>query len=451
MQTGIKTIGTLNWRAEQYAVYRSLFPDPLTVLHRAFGLVLLIGTLRFMARGWIETFYLIPQFHFSFVSWARPLPAVGMWAVFVGMAIAAMCIMVGWRTKWALATFFLLFTYVELLDKTYYLNHYYLVSCLCFLLFWLPNNPHAILLTRCYLVLVYFFAGIAKLNADWLLHAQPLRIWLPANAHLPIIGWLLDYTWVAYLFSWGGALFDLTIGFFLCNKRTRPYAFAALVIFHLLTGWLFQIGMFPFIMIACALVFFDWNMLASESVLSKRLKSTWMFREIQFPKHAPTKCELISSRLLSLLGNVVRGAYSQMSTYRVNSIVPSQHIATIVISLFFIAQIVVPLRHIAYAGDVNWTGAGERFAWRVMVVDKAGMAFFELTERETGRQFSADPHAYLTPQQVMQMSFQPDMLVQFAHFLGEKYNAEVRVEAYVSINGRSSRLLLDPTVDLTQE
>ena len=43
-------------------------------------------------------------------------------------------------------------------------------------------------------------------------------------------------------------------------KRTRVVAYAALVVFHVLTGALFPIGMFPVIMIVSALVFFppDW-------------------------------------------------------------------------------------------------------------------------------------------------------------------------------------------------
>ena len=39
--------------------------------------------------------------------------------------------------------------------------------------------------------MVYVFAGLAKLNADWLLDAQPLRIWLAARSDLPIVGPLL--------------------------------------------------------------------------------------------------------------------------------------------------------------------------------------------------------------------------------------------------------------------
>jgi hypothetical protein len=53
--------------------------------------------------------------------------------------------------------------------------------------------------------MVYFFAGVAKLNYDWLFRAMPLRIWLPPHIGLTLIGPLMDETWVAYAFSWFGA------------------------------------------------------------------------------------------------------------------------------------------------------------------------------------------------------------------------------------------------------
>ena len=79
--------------------------------------------------------------------------------------------------------FFVLFTYVELLDKTFYLNHYYFVSLLSFLLVFLPLNARLALdvrlgvrprqarvpawtlyAVRLQLALVYVFAGVAKLT-----------------------------------------------------------------------------------------------------------------------------------------------------------------------------------------------------------------------------------------------------------------------------------------------
>ena len=104
--------------------------------------------------------------------------------------------------------------------------------------------------------MVYFFAGVAKLNFDWLIEAQPLKIWLPAQSHLPMIGPFLEMEVTAYFFSWFGAIYDLTIPFLLLMNRTRPWAYAAVVVFHVMTRILFPIGMFPFIMIGATLIFF---------------------------------------------------------------------------------------------------------------------------------------------------------------------------------------------------
>jgi hypothetical protein len=105
--------------------------------------------------------------------------------------------------------------------------------------------------------MVYFFAGVAKINHDWLFNAMPLRLWLPPRQDMPIIGTLFTYTWVAYFFSWFACIYDLTIPFFLCFKKTRTWAYIFVILFHVLTGMLFYIGMFPYIMILSTLVFFN--------------------------------------------------------------------------------------------------------------------------------------------------------------------------------------------------
>ena len=64
---------------------------------------------------------------------------------------------------------------------------------------------------RAQIGVVYGFAGLAKLSTDWLLHGQPLRVWLPARSDLAIIGPWLDEAWVAHGSSWAGAAFDLWI------------------------------------------------------------------------------------------------------------------------------------------------------------------------------------------------------------------------------------------------
>src|SRR5690606_10124161 len=142
--------------------------------------------------------------------------------------------------RWALAVFFVGFTYVELIDKVNYLNHYYLVSLLAFLMIFMPLDRGfslrrrmtktvlpstlpfwCLLALRVQVGLVYFFAGVAKLKPDWLFEAQPLRIWLQANTDLPLIGPWLGLDWLAYAASWAAMAFDLTVAFFLCVLRTR--------------------------------------------------------------------------------------------------------------------------------------------------------------------------------------------------------------------------------------
>ena len=203
-----------------------------------------------------------------------------MYLHFALLGLASLGVALGYRYRLSIAAFFLLFTYVELIDKTTYLNHYYWVSLVSLLMIFMPLNRTAALdarrkpasgrdhtlpawvvwTLRAQVGVVYLFAGIAKLNPDWLLHAQPLRIWLYNSGDLLLVGPLLKEAWVAYAMSWAGAAFDLTIVGWLLWRRSRPIAYVVLVVFHLLTWLLFPIGMFPWIMSAGALIFFapDW-------------------------------------------------------------------------------------------------------------------------------------------------------------------------------------------------
>ena len=218
---------------------------PLAIFRIAFGAVMFASTLRFMLNGWIDALYIQPQFHFSYLGfeWVKPLDAHGMTAVFFALLVLSLFIMLGFVYRSAIALFFILFTYVELIDQATYLNHYYFVSLLSFLLNFMPAHRTLSLDARLHpklrsryvafwcifalqlqLALVYFFAGFAELNADWLLHGQPLAIWLKANTSLPLIGPLFDHDWMAVLLSWAAAAYDLTIALWLAWRRTRPVA-----------------------------------------------------------------------------------------------------------------------------------------------------------------------------------------------------------------------------------
>ena len=260
---------------------RAVSIAPLATFRITFGLLMFGSLVRFWAKGWITANYVSPTFHFTYwgFGWVRPLGEVGMHLLFGVLIAAALFIALGLFYRVAIIVFFLGFTYVELLDVTTYLNHYYFISLVAFLLMWLPANRHYALdasfglvqrrtevpawtigILRLQMGLVYFFAGLAKLDADWLLRAEPLKTWLPAKSHLPLIGPLMYEEWVAYLFSWFGTVYDLFIVFFLMYPRTRPVAYLFVLGFHLATVLFFPgIGMFPYVMIVSSLIFFRVN------------------------------------------------------------------------------------------------------------------------------------------------------------------------------------------------
>ena len=93
--------------------------------------------------------------------------------------------MLGWKYRLNAVLFFFSFFYKELMDKTTYLNHYYLVSLVAFMMIWLPANvgfsvdarsnsrlqasniPRWSIVSLQWMIgIVYFFAGVAKINTD---------------------------------------------------------------------------------------------------------------------------------------------------------------------------------------------------------------------------------------------------------------------------------------------
>jgi hypothetical protein len=391
---------------------------PLIVFRFAFGLMMFLSLVRFAANGWIDTLYLQPKFFFPFYGfdWIKPLSAEGMYWVFGIMMLASILVAFGILYRISIFTFFLLFTYVELIDKSIYLNHYYFISIIAFLLCLLPFGKKvprwAILTLQLQVAIVYFFAGIAKLNSDWLLNAMPLKIWLASKTDLPLVGNLLTQDWIAFAFSWCGMLFDVGIAFFLFNRRTVWYAYAVVVVFHILTAILFpMIGVFPFIMIVCATVFLP---------------------------------ESFHQKALSVLS--VRSQKSDLKV--VPRLSMQRNFVLSIFAIHFLIQILLPLRSHFYSGNLFYHEQGYRFSWRVMLMEKAGLVFFHV-RNAAGKLVEVNNHNFLTMQQEKQMSTQPDMILQFAHNLQKIYNTnEVYAEAYVTVNGRSSQLLIDPNQNL---
>ncbi|MEQ9091116.1 MAG: HTTM domain-containing protein [Balneola sp.] len=417
---------------------------PLAVFRVFFGVLMLISIVRFALNGWIQKLYIEPDFFFSYYGfeWVQP-PGEWTYLVFAVCGLSAIFISLGFKYRLAIITFFLSFTFIELMDKTTYLNHYYFISILSFLMIFLPANTYfsvdatrnpklkaefipvwTIDVIKLLLCIVYFYAGLAKLNSDWLFQAMPLKIWLPAKYSIPLLGDLLQQSWIHFAFAWGGALYDLSIPFLLLIKRTRTFAFVLVVIFHILTRILFPIGMFPYIMIISALVFFD-------SGLHTRILDR-----------------------ISTLFKIDLNAFNNSERYSFENSITKKFSLSIV-GAFFIFQLAFPFRNLLYPGELFWTEEGYRFSWRVMLIEKAGYANFKVVDPETQKRFYVDNTKFLTRFQEKQMSTQPDFILEYAHHLEQHYqnegieNPEIYVESFVALNGRRSSPYVDPEVDLT--
>jgi hypothetical protein len=120
-------------------------------------------------------------------------------------------------------------------------------------------------------------------------------------------------------------------------------------------------------------------------------------------------------------------------------------------------QIILPFRYLFYPGDLYWTEEGYRFSWRVMLMEKGGTTFFHVKDPETGKRIEIMNAEYLTPFQEKMMETQPDMILQYAHFIRDAYIKQgikdpvVTVESYVTLNGSGSMLYIDSTIDLSKE
>jgi hypothetical protein len=397
------------------------------VFRIGFGVVGMVLVARFFARGWIDSLLVDPVYHFPYpgFEWVRAWPAPWMHLHFLVIGLAAGGIALGYRYRLSAAVFAISLGYVELIDRSLYLNHYYWVVITGALIVFLPLSSAwsvdaragrapsvypawVVWALRFQVGMVYFFAGLAKVNADWLLRAEPLSTWLPARSELWLVGPLLTLPAAAYAMSWAGAFFDLTIVGWLAWRRTRPVAYIVVVAFHAVTWVLFpSIGLFPLLMSLSALVFFE---------------PDWPERFLPPASEA------------SVGGSTPKGG-GGLSPVRIA-----------LGAVYVLLMIALPLRHYVAPGDVKWTGEGYLGSWQVMLSEKSGSATFIVTDPSTGDTWAVPSPDYLTERQQMVMATDPVMIRQTAALIATDLGGAVEVAADVrlSFNGRPSSPFTDP-------
>jgi len=399
---------------------------------------------RYLDSNWIASYWIDPTFHFTYFGfdWVRPWPGDLMYFHFFAMGILSIFIIFGYKYRISAILFFLAFSYMFLLEQARYLNHFYLVILVSFVMIWLPanrafsidakRNPKLrtdtipawpLWVLRAQMGIVYLLGGIAKLNHDWLVRGEPMRMWLEARTDLPVLGQFFTEEWLVYVFVYSAFFIDLLALPFLLWRRSRLITFGILVSFHLLNWQLFSIGIFPWFMIFATLIFFS---------------PDWPRRLVYFIRRIPQKKK------------------SQIFNFTINA--KEKKIITVLFLVFLTVQVMIPLRHYFIPGVVSWTEEGHNFSWHMKLRDKDNYVLeFYATDPTTGKTWEIDPREELSYRQYSKMSTRPDMILLYAHHLAEELREEgidqieIRAKVMVSLNGREPQLLIDPEVNLAEQ
>ncbi|MCB0963976.1 MAG: HTTM domain-containing protein, partial [Acidimicrobiales bacterium] len=439
----------------------------LAVVRMAVGAVVVLAAGRTWANGWTDSLYAGPTHRFTYLGlgWVPQPGPLGIRLLVAATAAAGLALALGWRTRLAALSLVVAWGWIEAIDATTYLNHYWFVTLLALLAVAVPFGqtwsidarrrtrvaspaPATVAagwvwLLRAQVGVVYAFAGLAKLQVDWLVRAEPLRFWLPARRDLPLVGSLLAAPETAHVAAVAGAAFDCLVVPALLWRRTRPWAYLALVAFHLVTWSLFPIGVFPWLMAACATVFFepDWPRRAIARVASR----VGPDRQIGTGPAPDTAAPVAPG---GAAGAAARGDGRRP---RLAGVAVAVGVAWVAI------QVALPLRHLAYPGDHRWTGEGYRFGWNVLLTERVGSVAFRVRDPATGRTWTADPTELYTPTQLRVMPAEADLVHQAARTVADHEadlghpDVEVRVDAWLSVNGRPPARWIDPAVDLAAQ
>ena len=487
-------------------VFKPVDSTSLIFFRITFYLIMLWEAWRFIENDWVELYFSNQVFYFKYwpFEFVQAWPGVGMILHITLLGIIAGLLIFGLFYRLFSAVFFILFTYLFLLEKAVYLNHLYLVCLIALLMVFVPANrflsldvvrnpdlrteviPNwSIWILRFQVGIPYFFGGVAKLNADCL-KGEPLRSWLAARTDFPFLGQFFLHEGFVWVMTYGAIGIDLIVVFLLINRHTRVFAYLVVLVFHFMNARLFNIGIFPWTMIAITTVFFnpDWP-----RRLYHNLRNGDPFTLVTFigglifgfivGGFLPTDFSLMRA-MIGAMGVAIAAIHldepfrNRIEKFVQDNTVASQsHLRSAgrplthqlnrstkltftLLGIWIAIQILVPLRHFLIPGNVHWTEEGHNFSWHMKLRDKESVGFFLLTDSATGEEWIVDPIDYLTPKQRRKMTSRPDLIVQFARFLEEQkqlegYNEiEVRARIIASLNGREFQPIIDPKIDLTE-
>ena len=400
------------------------------------GILIALESYGAIATGWVKETLINPKFTFSFIGldWLHPLPGNGMYFYFFIMGTLGLFIAFGFKYRFSIITFTVMWFAVYLMQKASYNNHYYLLALISFFMCFFPaNRDYSIDARRnssiqgnsmysyvkwiiiLQLFLVYTYASIAKLYGDWL-DFGIIEILMKNKITYPLIGSVLQEPWVHKTVGITGIVFDALIIPALLWKPTRKAAFVISIVFHLLNSIIFQIGIFPYLALAFTVFFFE-----ADTIRNIFFKKKEIFKNplIQIPSY---------KKLLVFGGGI-----------------------------YFLFQLLLPIRHYFIKDNVLWTEEGHRLSWRMMLRSRTGKIQFKVVNNKNEESHIVELDQYLTKKQMRKIAAYPDFIWQFAQILRQEYAVDgenisvYALNSKVSINGRPYKAFINPKVDLAHE
>jgi len=413
-------------------LFRRIDNSALVVFRIIFGFLIAAEGFGAILTGWVRITFVEPQFTFTFIGfdWLQPLVGEYMYVHYFLLGILGIFVMLGYKYRFSIMAYGVLWTITYFMQKSSYNNHYYLLILLCGMMALLPANKYFSIDAKqkqsivshsmpnwCQWILifqmwiVYTYGSIAKMYPDWL-DASVIKIFMQAKQHYFLIGEFLQNSFLHYFVAYGGILFDGLIIPLLLYKPTRKWAFIASIFFHLFNSVVFQVGIFPFMSLGLCVFFFE-----PKTIRNIFFKSKPFYKESEV---------IIPNYKKPLL---------------------------IAMAIYFVIQIALPLRHHFFKDDVLWTEEGHRLSWRMMLRSKSGTCAFRVVDKETGVNSNVNLNDHLTLKQQRLLKTHPDAMWQFAQYLKTKYqkenkNIEVFVRSSIKVNNRSFKEYINPNVDL---
>lgn len=411
--------------------FKSIDNSPLIAFRIFFGFLIACESFGAIFTGWVKKVLIEPEFTFSFIGleWLQPLPNNLMYIYFIVMGLVGICIMLGFKYRYTIIAYTFLWAGVYFMQKSSYNNHYYLLLLVSFCMIFLPANNYKSLDVKLgvvqekltmpkwvsllfigQIILVYFFASIAKIYPDWLDGTFTKNL-LQGTTTRPFFLDLFSQKWFYLFIAYAGILFDLLVVPFLLFKKTRTVALICSIFFHLFNAITLQIGIFPFFALTFILFFYE-----PETIRNLFFKNK--------PVSTSEELDFSSSKILKRL------------------FIP-----------YLIVQLLLPIRHHFIEGNVFWTEEGHRLSWRMMLRERSGYIIIRIKNNDTNESFVYDYNKNLTSKQARQLATKPDFIWQYCQRIKKDFedkNISIYIDCKNSINRKPLKTLIDPKVDFAK-